>query len=254
MKVFLSLLVVANLLLFGWFRGWMAPFGGDGREPQRLERQVAPDRLRIVGAPKAQTAPGAPPGPAAPAPSAPTGGAPAAAAPPTPTEPSPPPSPAALAALLKAANCVELGPLTEPETVRLHASFESVSGELATATRRADEISSWMVFVVWRPNELQKRVDDLRERGVRDLYVLPESSAWRGAVSLGLFKQEDLALSLQKAIAAKGVRNVRVAPRGAGTGPMTVQVRPASDALLGELPKLRAALPAAGVRPCGTGG
>jgi len=49
MKLLLSLLVVANILLFGWFRGWMAPLGGDGREQQRLERQVAPERLRAVG-------------------------------------------------------------------------------------------------------------------------------------------------------------------------------------------------------------
>ncbi|MFM1990720.1 MAG: hypothetical protein RJA99_3677 [Pseudomonadota bacterium] len=253
MKAFLSLLVVANLLLFGWFRGWMAPFGGDGREPQRLERQVSPERLRIVGAPRAQTAPAAPSAPAAPASSTAAGGAaptpPAAAA-----ASEPPASPAALAAAMKAANCAELGPLSEPETVRLHAAFESMPGEFATSTRRADEISSWMVFVVSRPNELQKRLDDLRERGVKDLYVLPESSAWRGAVSLGLFKQEDLALALQKSVAARGVRNVRVAPRGAGSGPMTVQVRPASDTLIGELPKLRAAIPAAVARPCGAGG
>ncbi|MEI7446046.1 MAG: hypothetical protein WCK28_14245, partial [Burkholderiales bacterium] len=52
MKGFLSLLVVANLLLFAWFRGWMAPFGGDGRDPQRIERQVAPERLRVVSGPK----------------------------------------------------------------------------------------------------------------------------------------------------------------------------------------------------------
>jgi hypothetical protein len=57
MKLFLSLLVVANVLLFGWFRGWMAPFGGDGRDPGRIERQVDPERLRIVPGPR--TGPGA---------------------------------------------------------------------------------------------------------------------------------------------------------------------------------------------------
>ncbi|MFN9772652.1 MAG: hypothetical protein ACK54X_08500, partial [Burkholderiales bacterium] len=50
MKLVLSLLVVANVLLFGWLRGWMAPFGGDGREPGRVERQVAPDALRVLPA------------------------------------------------------------------------------------------------------------------------------------------------------------------------------------------------------------
>ncbi len=60
MKLLLSLLVVANILLFGWFRGWMAPLGGDGREPQRLERQVAPERLRPVPPGPMQSEPAAP--------------------------------------------------------------------------------------------------------------------------------------------------------------------------------------------------
>jgi len=57
MKLLLSLLVVANILLFGWFRGWMAPLGGDGREPQRMERQVSPERLRLAPPDPAPTGP-----------------------------------------------------------------------------------------------------------------------------------------------------------------------------------------------------
>jgi hypothetical protein len=71
-------------------------------------------------------------------------------------------------------------------------------------------------------------------------------------VSLGLFRQEDLALGLQRAITARGVRNVRVAPRGPGPGPMTLRVRPVPEVLLAELPRLRAALPDAIARPCAT--
>jgi hypothetical protein len=43
------ILIVANVLLFGWFRGWMLPLGGgDGREPQRFGRQHDAQRVRIV--------------------------------------------------------------------------------------------------------------------------------------------------------------------------------------------------------------
>ena len=42
-------LIVANVLLFGWFRGWMLPLGGgDGREPHRFGRQHDEQRVRIV--------------------------------------------------------------------------------------------------------------------------------------------------------------------------------------------------------------
>jgi hypothetical protein len=48
MKYLIGALVVANLLCFAWFNGWMAPLGGDGREPDRITRQIEPQRLRIV--------------------------------------------------------------------------------------------------------------------------------------------------------------------------------------------------------------
>ncbi len=48
MNYLIGALVVANLLCFAWFNGWMAPLGGDGREPDRITRQIEPQRLRIV--------------------------------------------------------------------------------------------------------------------------------------------------------------------------------------------------------------
>lgn len=255
MKLFLTALVVANLLVFGWFRGWMAPFGGDGREPQRIERQVEPQRLRVVPATRAATG-------AAPA-------SPAAGAPAGPSVPSASPSsvargpdgpatemtapPPASAAALKAAGCVEVGPVSEPETLRLMLALESLQVGFSIQARRLDDTSSWMVAVFPRSSELQKRLDDLRERGVKDVYVLPEASAWKGGISLGLFKQEDAAASLQRAVTAKGVRNARVVPRGPGAGPLTVQIRPVGDALLGELSKLKPSSPDTTLAACGGG-
>ena len=67
MKLVLSLLVVANLLLFGWFRGWMSPFGGDGREPDRVWRQVAPQQVKVLPPAPLEVAPPVAPAPAEPA-------------------------------------------------------------------------------------------------------------------------------------------------------------------------------------------
>ena len=36
MKYLIGALVVANLLALAWFNGWMAPLGGDPREPDRV--------------------------------------------------------------------------------------------------------------------------------------------------------------------------------------------------------------------------
>lgn len=52
MRLLVLALVVLNLLLFAWNRGWLpAPGAGDAasaRETQRLERQVRPQAVRLV--------------------------------------------------------------------------------------------------------------------------------------------------------------------------------------------------------------
>ncbi len=47
MRLFFLILLLGNLILFAWGQGFV---GGRqaGREPERIERQIAPERLRIV--------------------------------------------------------------------------------------------------------------------------------------------------------------------------------------------------------------
>jgi len=49
MRIALLLLIVANLLAFAWGQGWLVPITGDVRQPERMSRQVGPDRLRVLG-------------------------------------------------------------------------------------------------------------------------------------------------------------------------------------------------------------
>jgi hypothetical protein len=54
MKFVLIALAAANLALLAWFQGWMAPYGGDGRQPQRLARQISADRIKVVAVDETQ--------------------------------------------------------------------------------------------------------------------------------------------------------------------------------------------------------
>lgn len=51
MRALLAALIVANVLFFAYSRGWLDSFGlrslGD-REPERLDRQVRPETIRIL--------------------------------------------------------------------------------------------------------------------------------------------------------------------------------------------------------------
>jgi hypothetical protein len=265
MKLFLSLLVVANVLLFGWFRGWMAPLGGDGRDPGRVARQVEPQKITVLpaarlpggaGAPSGGATPPAPAGSPAGSPDAAasvtaTAGAAPVASPPPAAEPAQAPraDAASIAALLKGATCVEIGPMGESEAVRVQVALDAVAPDLAIGTRRAEDITSYWVYLPPSSADLAKRLADLRARGITDTYLMPEGT-WKGAISLGLFRQEELAVALQRSIAERGVKGVRVAPRGPSPGRITLQVRPVSDAVVAELARLRAAIPDAVARPC----
>jgi len=236
MKPLLVFLVVANVLLFGWFRGWMAPLGGDGRDPQRIQREVQPNELRVTSASRL-------PGGAA---ATPNGGATAAA---RGGAGSAEPAGSAAGAATGGAECVAFGPLTELEAVRAQSALDAAAADLAITLVREDEITSWWVYLPAVPGELARRVADLRSRGVNDIYVMPDG-AWRGAISLGLFRQEELAVALARAITERGVRGVRVAPRGPGPGRLVLQVRPVGAAVAAELDRLRAQHPEASSRPC----
>jgi hypothetical protein len=59
LRALLGLLLLANLVFFGWARGWFAPAwpapGAAEREPARLAAQVAPERISLL-APAAASA------------------------------------------------------------------------------------------------------------------------------------------------------------------------------------------------------
>lgn len=48
LKRVLIALVIANVLAFGWWRGWFDGMSRNTREPQRLEHQVDPDRIKLM--------------------------------------------------------------------------------------------------------------------------------------------------------------------------------------------------------------
>jgi hypothetical protein len=47
-KTLAALLVVANLVAFAWWQGMLDRWVPGSREPQRLQGQIAPDKLKLV--------------------------------------------------------------------------------------------------------------------------------------------------------------------------------------------------------------
>jgi hypothetical protein len=213
--VFWALLAL-NALLFAHGRGLLGTPAGGEREPARLKNQLALERITLLSDAEATVAasagaadPAAPAEqaavtpPAAPAPAAPT---PAASTPAAPTPAAP---------LLA---CVQAGPFNAGDARR----FENRTARLDLGPRQTrlsvpfQEVSSYMVYLppAGGKEGADKRVAELKERGIDNYFVMQGESPMRYAISLGVFKTEAAAETELAKLGRQGVRGVRILPRG----------------------------------------
>lgn len=191
-------LLAGNAVLFAYGRGYLGTVEGGEREPQRLKNQLAGERMVMLTALEARAA----------------AAAVAEAAPPaveTPPEPVPAPVPQTIA-------CTQAGVFAAADARR----FETRINRLGFRDRQSrigvpfQEVTSHLVYLP--PNGgkegADKRVAELKEKGVENFFVMHGDSPLRWAVSLGVFKSEAAAQGLVAALNKQGVRGVRVLPRG----------------------------------------
>lgn len=196
--VFWALLAL-NGLVFAYAQGYLGKLDGGEREPQRLKNQLATERMVLLSPAEARAAAEV--------------SAPAAESAPQPAEalPAAAPVPATIA-------CTQAGAFAAADARR----FETRIARLALgarATRTAvpfQEVTSHLVYLP--PNGgkegADRRVAELKEKGVENFFVMQGDSPLKWAVSLGVFKTEAAAQTLVAALGKQGVRGVRVLPRG----------------------------------------
>lgn len=201
-------LLAANALLFAYGRGLLGSVDAEVREPARLRNQVAPDKLVLLTGEQAQTLAAAAkaeePELAAAAP---------AEAEAAPEAPAPAPAPTA-----PVFACLETEAFAAGDARR----FETRLARLdlgARQTRLAipfQEVTSHLVYLppLGGKEGADRRVAELRERGVTNFFIMQGDSPLRWAVSLGVFKTEAGARTLAAELAKQGVQGVRILPRG----------------------------------------
>lgn len=200
------LLLAANLGWLAWSQGWLRPLGLAPRlqaEPERLQRQVQPEAIRLRPLERAEA-----PVREAPVREAP---APASAAAPAPTA------------------CLQIGTFdaTQIEAVRRAAA------SLPQGSWRIDPVQlpgRWMLYVGKLPDAaaVAARRAELRAAGVD---TDRPGAALEPGLSLGRFSSEEAAERGLEGLARKGVRGVRV-----------VRERRDTPAFLLRLPQADAAL------------
>ncbi len=195
MKLIFWALLAANAALFAYGQGYLGKVEGGEREPQRLKSQLARERMVMLSAAEARAAAEAAP-----------------AATEAPLAPEPAPAPVATIA------CTQAGSFAAPDARRFETRIERLGfGERQSRTSVPyQEVTSHLVYLP--PNGgkegADRRVAELKEKGVTNYFVMQGEGPMKWAVSLGVFKTETAAQSLIAALGKQGVRGARVLPRG----------------------------------------
>ncbi len=249
--IVLLLLVLANALLFGVQKGWLGQVWTEGREPERMKKELAVDRFKLI-APlnKPDSQPEKTIAQATPSTSetpviAETNAAsnesiekpnhstdskaaeavtPAVAAvtvpasiiptmPPTNTSPATIASTPTAAPNTTAARCLQTTTLTIEDSNAFKTAIKSLN--LKSESHDASEASSWMVHIPSQRSqeEVDARVEELKKAGVKDYFVIQDNGPMRMAISLGVFKVEESARSFQQGLVKQGVTQATLTPR-----------------------------------------
>ncbi len=245
-------LLLANGVYFAGTQGHLAALGwpatADVGEPQRLERQVDPQRLRLLNGPRgAEPPPASGQGSATTAsalPAAPAAQQPAELPLPTPIEPAPavvtasaeapastPASPPPVSAVTESTACWQAGGFTDEQAELLRAELRLLG--LSGGAWQLNEVRSpgrWIVYMGRYDNAAQanRKKAELRELGVTFRDVGTPGLA--PGLALGTFSSEEAAREGLQQTERRGVKTARVAQERAESLTFTLRLPAITDA------------------------
>jgi hypothetical protein len=218
-RLFFLLLVLANVAFFAWAR-YLSPADA-AADPAPLARQIEPEKLRVLRA----------------------GEAPPAA-------PKPAPKPAAAAPV--AALCLEWGSFTLADAPRMQKALDPLNLGPRLGLRRTEETAGWWVYIPSQGNRqgALKKAAELKSLGVEEYFVVADEGPFRWGVSLGVFRNEEAALSRLATLRRQGVRTAEVGARETLVPKVWLQVQGVDAALEAQLKDIARTVDGSELKPC----
>jgi len=240
-KGLVFLLLLGNLLFYAFSQGH---FGRpDNPDAARLDKQVLPERMRIVSRGEAPAAKVKAKAPEPVKPEAP-GDEPR-------QEAAPKPEPVAKAEPLPPV-CLAWEHLSMADADRLGSLLTNRFAEFKAVRRVvAAEGNGWWVFVPPLPGkaEADKKAAELRQIGVGDYFIIQEGVN-RHAISLGVFSTEKGGQERLAELKEKGVRTARLTPRPGKDSTVSLHATGPAEAKAALLEAVGKALPKADSQSC----
>ena len=212
MRALFFVLVLANLAFFGWHAGYIGPGEQKVGEPERLNAQIAPEKIRLVSADAAKR----------------------------------------LVEAARARACFEWGSFPVQDADRAQAALAGLALGDRLSTRKVEEAAQWWVFMPPQANKAgaDRKTEELKRLGISDYYVVTDDGPNKWAVSLGVFRTEEGARNYLNAIAAQGVKTARVGERETRVQKTVFQLRGIDEPLQARLAVIRKDFPGIDLKPC----
>ncbi len=203
MRALFFLLVLVNLLFYGWHAGYLGPGMDKQGEPERFAQQIAPEKIRVV-----TSDPAARPGDSA-----------------------------------RTRNtCLEWGSFPPQEAERAQAVLVGLGLGDRLTSRKADETAQWWVYMPPQGSKANadKKTEELTRLGITDYFVVTDDGPGKYAISLGVFRTEDAAKNYLASLVAKGVKTLGAPARRETKVQKTLfQIRDVDDAMRAKLADIR---------------
>lgn len=115
----------------------------------------------------------------------------------------------------KPSSCTEWGEFSGSDLVRAQEALAMLKLGNDLSQRTVEQDHGYWVYIppLKKRADLERKIEQLKQRGVKDYFVVQEKGAWLNAISLGMFKTEESAHKFLATLRAKDVRTAKVGER-----------------------------------------
>ena len=214
MRTLFLLLLLANVVLFAWWRYVSPPEAS--ADPLPFGRQIDPEKMKVI-APSELPA----------------------------VAPRPAPAPVAL-------KCIEWGSFTLTDAPKAEKALEPLQLGTRLAPRRTEEAAGWWVFIPPQGSRAAalKKAAELKALAIDDYFIVQDDGPTRWALSLGVFRTEDAAQARLATLKDQGVRSAQIGARETTVPKVWLQVKGVDSALHARLRELARGIEGSELREC----
>jgi len=137
--------------------------------------------------------------------------------------------------------CLEWGAFSGTEQARAQDALDKLQLGEKLSVRTGEETVAYWIYIppLKTKKDAENKINELKAMGIDEYFLMQDNSPWRNAISLGVFKSEELARGYLEKLQAKGVKSAVIGERNHQVKRIFFQIRGVGDAQANKLAKLQ---------------